>query len=169
MAYGDSSNPQFSDPLLQRFFMSPAEKENIENGKKIVKAFHAEQTSNDSTLNFFKLRNARWIELLLWCKGSQKMSEFLDFMNVSDANKSYVNIDTTPVRIAAQFMGTLVESMSKNKTYPCVSAIDANSLDEKEQLLFDALWRMHEAQTVSDLHQQAGMQLEPANAYVPDD
>jgi predicted amino acid-binding ACT domain protein len=149
--------------------MSTAEKENIENGKKIVKAFHAEQTSNDSTLNFFKLRNARWIELLLWCKGSQKMSEFLDFMNVSDANKSYVNIDTTPTRIAAQFMGTLVESMSKNKTYPCVSAIDNNSLEEKEQRLFDALWRMHEAQTVTDLHQQAGMQLEPANAYVPDD
>jgi predicted amino acid-binding ACT domain protein len=169
MAYGDSSNPQFSDPLLQRFFMSPAEKENIENGKKIVKAFHQEQTSNDSTLNFFKLRNARQIELLLWCKGSQKMSEFLDFMNVSDANKSYVNVDTTPTRIAAQFMGTLVESMSKNKTYPCVSAIDNNSLEEKEQRLFDALWRMHEAQTVTDLHQQAGMQLEPANAYVPDD
>lgn len=169
MAYGDSSNPQFSDPLLQRFFMSPAEKENIENGKKIVKAFHAEQTSNDSTLNFFKLRNARWIELLLWCKGSQKMSEFLDFLNVSDANKSYVNIDTTPTRIAAQFMGTLVESMSKNKTYPCVSAIDQSSMDEKEKRLFDALFRMHEAEIVNDLQQKAGMQLEPANAYVPDD
>ena len=59
------------------------------------------------------------------------MSEFLDFMNVSDANKSYINIDMTPSRIAAQFIGTLVESMSKNRTYPCVSAIDDGSVEEK--------------------------------------
>ncbi len=140
-----------------------------ENGKKITKAFYSEQTSNDSSLNFFKLRNARWIELLLWCKGSQKMSEFLDFMNVSDGNKSYVNIDMTPNRIAAQFVGTLVESMSKNRTYPCVSAIDDGSLTEKEQRLNEALFRMHESQTVNMLQQQAGIQLEPPGAFVPDD
>jgi len=164
-----TSNPQFSDPLLNRFFLSPQERMDKENGKKITKAFYSEQTSNDSSLNFFKLRNARWIELLLWCKGSQKMSEFLDFMNVSDGNKSYVNIDMTPNRIAAQFVGTLVESMSKNRTYPCVSAIDDGSLTEKEQRLNEALFRMHESQTVNMLQQQAGIQLEPPGAFVPDD
>lgn len=164
-----TSNPQFSDPLLNRFFLSPQERMDKENGKKIVVAFHKEQTSNDSSLNFFKLRNARWIELLLWCKGSQKMSEFLDFMNVSDGNKSYVNIDMTPSRIAAQFVGTLVESMSKNRTYPCVSAIDDGSVTEKEQRLYDALFRMHEAQTVNQLQQAAGISLEPPGAFVPDD
>lgn len=163
-----TSNPQFSDPLLNRFFMSPQERMDKETGKKIVVAFHKEQTSNDSSLNFFKLRNARWIELQLWQKGSQKMSEFLDFMNVSDGNKSYVNIDLTPSRIAAQFIGTLVESMSKNRTYPCVSAIDDGSLTEKEQRLTEALFRMHEAPTVNALQQQAGMSLEPPGAYVPD-
>lgn len=140
-----------------------------ENGKKIVVAFHKEQTSNDSSLNFFKLRNARQIENQLWAKGSQKMSEFLDFMNVSDGNKSYVNIDLTPNRIAAQLVGTLVESMSKNRTYPCVSAIDDGSLTEKEQRLNEALFRMHESQTVNMLQQQAGIQLEPPGAFVPDD
>lgn len=164
-----TSNPQFSDPLLNRFFLSPQEKADKENGKKITKAFYSQQTSNDSSLNFFKLRNARWIELLLWCKGSQKMSEFLDFMNVSDANKSYVNIDMTPSRIAAQFIGTLVESMSKNRTYPCVTAIDDGSLTDKEQRMYDALFRMHEAQTVNQLQQAAGIALEPPGAFVPDD
>lgn len=164
-----TSNPQFQDPLLNRFFLSPQERMDKENGKKIVVAFHKEQTSNDSSLNFFKLRNARWIELLLWCKGSQKMSEFLDFMNVSDANKSYVNIDMTPSRVAAQFIGTLVESMSKNRTYPCVTGIDDGSLTEKEQRLYDALFRMHEAQTVNQLQQAAGISLEPPGAFIPDD
>lgn len=165
----NSSNPQFSDPLLQRFFLSPQERADKETGKKIVSAFYKEQTSNDSTLNFFKLRNARWIELQLWAKGSQKMSEFLDFMNVSDANKSYVNIDLTPSRIGQQFVGTLVESMAKNKTYPCVTAIDDGSVSEKEKRLLEALFRMHESETVNMLQQQAGMSMEPPGAFVPDD
>jgi len=164
-----TSNPQFSDPLLNRFFLSPQEKADKETGKKIVTAFYKEQTSNDSSLNYFKLRNARWIEVLLWCKGSQKMSEFLDFMNVSDANKSYVNIDMTPNRIAAQFVGTLVESMSKNRTYPSVSAIDDGSVNEKESRLMEALFRMHESATVAQLQVAAGMSLEPPGAFVPDD
>lgn len=164
-----TSNPQFSDPLLNRFFMSPQERMDKETGKKIVVAFHKEQTSNDASLNFFKLRNARWIELQLWQKGSQKMSEFLDFMNVSDGNKSYVNIDLTPSRIAAQLIGTVIERMAKNLTYPCVTAIDDASMTEKEQRLTEALFRMHEAQTVNALQQKAGISLEPPGAFVPDD
>lgn len=164
-----SPGPPYQDPLLNRFFLSPQERMDKEIGKKIVVAFHKEQTSNDSSLNFFKLRNARWIELQLWRKGSQKMSEFLDFMNVSDANKSYVNIDLTPSRIAAQFTDTLIESMSKNRTYPSVRAIDDGSLTEKEQRLTEALFRMHEAQTVNQLQQAAGINLEAPGAFVPDD
>jgi hypothetical protein len=158
-----------SDPLLNRFFLSPAEKQNKERGKKIVKEFYNRQTSNDASLNYFKLRNSRWCELLLWAKGSQKMAEFLDYMNVSDANKSYVNIDMTQTRVAAQFMGTLVESMSKNKTYPCVTAIDDGSLTEKEQRLQDALFRMHDQDNIDRAQQETGLQLEPPNEYVPDD
>lgn len=157
------------DPLLNRFFLSPAEKQNKERGKKIVKDFYNKQTNNDTSTNFFRLRNARWWELLLWAKGSQKMAEFLDFMNVSDANKAYVNIDMTQVRIAAQFMGTLVESMSKNKTYPCVTAIDDGSENEKEERLFDALYRMHNVKEIDQLQQESGIMLEPPNAYVPND
>lgn len=164
-----SGQPPYSDPLLQRFFLSPTDKQDKEKGKQIVKAFYVQQTNNDSSLNFFKLRNARQIELLQWCKGSQKMAEFLDFLSVSDANKAIVPVDLTQTRIAAQFMGTLIEDMAKNKTYPCVQAIDDGSIDEKEQRLLDALFRMHEAQRMNQLQTAAGMQLEPPNAYVPDD
>lgn len=165
----NQSTPFPSDPLLDRFFLSPAEKQNKERGKKIVKEFYNKQTNNDTSLNYFRLRNARWWELLLWAKGSQKMAEFLDYMNVSDANKAYVNIDMTQTRIAAQFMGTLVESMSKNKTYPCVTAIDDGSVKEKEDRLFEALYRMHNVKDIDQIQQQTGIMLEPPNAYVPDD
>lgn len=158
-----------SDPLVNRFFLSPAEKKNKEKGKLIVKQFYAQQTSNDASTNFFKLRNARWVEILLWMKGSQKMNEFLDYINVSDANKAYVNIDMTQSRLAAQFIGTLVESMAKNKTYPCVNAIDDGSVNEKEERLYDALYRMHNVKEIDQLQQQTGVMLEPPNAYVPDD
>ena len=157
------------DPLLNRFFLSPAEKASKEKGKQIVKEFYNKQTNNDASTNYFKLRNQRWIELLLWAKGNQKMAEFLDYMNVDSANKSYVNIDMTQTRIAAQFMGTIIESMSKNKTYPCVTAIDNGSVREKEDRLYDALYRMHDVENINQAQQAAGMMLEPPNAYVPDD
>lgn len=167
LSYNPNSLP--SDPLLSRFFLSPEEKASKERGKKIMQQFYRIQYSNDSSLNFFRLRSQKWIEILLWMKGSQKMNEFLDYLSVSDANKAWVNIDTTPSRIAAQFIGTLVESMAKNKTYACVNAIDDGSLNEKEQRLYDALFRMHDVETINQTQQAAGIQLEPPNAYVPDD
>jgi len=167
--YNNTSNPQFSDPLLARFFLSPEERKLKEKGKAIVKAFWNIQMNNDSNINFFKLRNARQIELLLWAKGSQKMTEFLDYINISDANKSWVNIDMTQSRIAAQFTGTLIESLSKNKTYPCVTAIDDGSVSEKEDRQFEALYRMHDVENIDQVQQATGLMVEPPNAYVPDD
>jgi hypothetical protein len=158
-----------NDPTIARFFLSPQEKMDKERGRQIVKAFCDTEMTNDSSLSFFKRRNAKWMELLFWAKGSQKMTEFLDYMNVSDANKSYVNIDITQSRIAAQFVGTLVESMAKNRTYPSVSAIDDGSIAEKEKRYLDALFRMHEAGRVNAAQQASGLHLEPPNAYVPDD
>jgi len=75
-----------TNPLINRFFLSPQERNDKEKGKAIVKEFYKQQTSNDN-LSYFKGRNARWIEILLWAKGSQPMKEFLDYMSVSDGNK----------------------------------------------------------------------------------
>lgn len=158
-----------NNPLLTRFFLSPEEKASREAGKRIIKEFYNQQTNNDTSLNFFKQRNARWIELMLWFKGSQPMQEFLGYMSVSDANKAWLNIDMTQSRVAVQFIETLVESMAKNKSYPCVDAIDDGSLTEKEERLFDALFRMYDSETVLAMQQAAGVQMEPPNAYVPDD
>lgn len=163
----DQTNPAFTDPLLNRFFISPQEKLDKEKGKAIVKGFYTRETANDG-LSYFKQRNARWIEILLWAKGSQNMREFLDYMNVSDGNKAYVNMDTTQQRIATQFIGTLVTALSKNKTYPCVKAIDTFSMQEKEERQLEALFRMKEVETINELQQQAGIQLEPDNVYVPE-
>jgi len=157
------------NPLLARFFLTPDQKKDKEKGKLIVKAFYVQQTNNSTSLNFFKMRNARQRELLLWSKGSQPMQEFLDFMSVSDANKSFVNIDMTQSRIAAQFVGTLQESMAKNSTYVCVNAIDHVSVNEKEQRMFDALFRMHEIETIKKVQEEFQIELEHPTAYVPDD
>lgn len=159
-----------NDPLLGRFFLTPEQKANKENGKAIIKEIYTSQTSNRSTnLNFFTARNAKWISLYLWAKGSQPTSEFLDYMSVVDANKSWMNLDMTPSRIAAQFVGTLVESMAKNKTYPCVNAIDDGSVNEKEDRFIDALFRMQKVEQIDGAQQLSGIQLEEMGAFVPDD
>lgn len=163
------SQEPFQNPLLNRFFLSPQERQKKENGKAIVKSFYQQQISDSDNLNFFRARNSRQIEILLWAKGSQNMKEFLNLMDVSDGNKSYLNIDMTQQRLAAQFIGTLVESMAKVKTYTCVNAIDDGSLSEKERRLMEALFRMQEAETIDQMQQAAGVQLEPTGAYVPND
>lgn len=166
----ESTADQLSyNPLLSRFFLTPEQKASKEKGKSIVKTFYSQSTSDATNLNFFKARNARQIQLLLWAKGSQNTTEFLDYMSISDGNKAWINLDLTPTRIAPQFVGTLVESMAKNKTYPCVKAIDDGSISEKEQRMMDALYRMKEVATINDMQQQAGIQLEPSDVYVPDD
>lgn len=157
------------NPLLQRFFLTPEEKKKKEAGKKIIQAFYKLQNSDATNLNYYAGRKVRQEMLLLWSKGSQNMKEFLDYMNVADGNKSYVNMDMTPQRIAAWFVGVLVESMSKNKSYPSVEAVDNGSKTEKENRMFEALFRMKEAETVNAMQMEAGFQLEPEGAYVPDD
>ncbi len=160
---------RLNDPLVNVYFQTDAEKKALETGLKIAQTFYRKQTGDESSLNFFRGRNARWIELMLWRKGSQNMKEFLDYMNVSDANKAYVKMDMTQQRIAPQFVGTLIESMAKNTLYPCVTAIDDGSMSAKQQRMFDALFRMHDQETIADLSQQAGIAMEPQNAYVPHD
>lgn len=164
-------NPELpsSDILTNRFFLTPDEKKKKETGRNILKAFWTSQTSSDSNINSFRGRNIKWIELLLWAKGSQAVQEFLGFMSVSDANKAYTNIDMTQSRVGVKFVGTLVESMAKNRTYDCVTCTDDGSLDEKSERLFEALYRMHDVQTIAQMQQQAGIQLEPTRAFVPDD
>lgn len=161
--------PTANDALINRFFLSPQEKLKKDNGKKIMQQFYRQQTSSNDSLNYFRGRNARWISLLMWAKGSQNQQEFLDYTNVVDGNKAWVNIDMTQQRIAPKFIGTLVESMAKTKTYSSVDAIDDYSMTEKQERMFEAIFRMNEIETIAQLQQESGVQLEPTNAYVPDD
>lgn len=161
--------PTANDALINRFFLSPQEKLKKDNGKKIMQQFYRQQTSSNDSLNCFRGRNARWISLLMWAKGSQNQQEFLDYTNVVDGNKAWVNIDMTQQRIAPKFIGTLVESMAKTKTYSAVDAIDDYSMTEKQERMFEAIFRMNEIETIAQLQQESGVQLEPTNAYVPDD
>ena len=166
---GSSKLPTANDSLINRFFLSPQEKMKKENGKKIIQQFYRQQTASNDALNYFRGRNSRWIQLLMWAKGSQNMQEFIDYSNVSDGNKAWSNIDPTQQRIAPKFVGTLVESMAKTLNYTSVNAIDDYSMKEKEDRFFEALYRMHEVETINELQQQSGVQLEPVDAFIPDD
>lgn len=163
-----SSTPPFNDILKQIVFESPEEIAKKETGKKISEKIYSDQTGQTNNLNFFAARAVRWAEVEKWSLGKQDMTQFLPYMNVSDANKAYVQMDMTPTMVGPQFVGTLVESMAKNEEYPCVSAIDQDSIDEKEQRQLDALFRMREVEAIDELQQVSGIQLEPTNAYVPD-
>lgn len=157
----------FRDPLLQINFDDPQKKKDKEYGKTILSRIYREQ-NNTSSVMFFGGRNIRWMENWQWAMGRQNMKEFQDFVS-TDGNKAYTNVDMTQNMTGPQFVGTLVNSMSQNEEYPCVTAIDDGSVSEKLQRKLDALFRMREAATIDELQQIAGIQLEPADAFVPND
>lgn len=164
-----SQMPPFDDVLKQINFDDPQAIKDKSTGKRLAERIYSDQTTNTASLNFFTARAAKFLTLDQWAKGTQDMTQFLDFFNVSDGNKAYVKIDMTPVMIGPQFVGTLVESMTKNDEYACVKAVDDDSIDEKEDRKLEALYRMHEVGTIDKLQQESGVMLEPPNAYVPDD
>lgn len=167
--YGSNQQPDFTDVLKQLHFEDPAKLAEKSTGEKIAKRIYSMQTGQPNSLNFFTGRSAHWDMLDKWSLGKQDMSEFLPYMNIVDANKAYAKIDMTPIMLGAQFVGTKIESIAKNEEYPCVTAIDEDSLDEKENRKFEALFRMHEIETIAAMQEQSGIQLEPSGAYVPDD
>jgi hypothetical protein len=163
------SNPdkqEFTDPLQAINFASPDDILKNETGLKIAKRIYSAQ-SVESDLNFFKARADRWNELIKWALGKQDYKEFLSFLNISDASKAYANIDMSRIMVGPQFVMTLVESMTKNDEYPCVTAVDDGSMTEKEKRKMEALFRMNNAQEINQMEEAAGMMFEPPNAYVP--
>jgi len=164
-----SDQPPFTDILKEVNFLDPTKIATTEVGKKISQKLYSDQTSSETNLNFFRARAVKWVNILKWATGIQEYQEFLDFFNISDGNKAYVKIDLSRIMLGPMFVGTLVESMSKNEEYPCVTAIDDDSTDEKQKRMEDALFRMHEAERVNAAQQASGLHLEPPDAFVPDD
>jgi len=164
----NQANPPFENILKQIYFDNPQTVAKKETGKKIAEEIYKLQWSNNTDRNFFAGRAAHQAEIEKWSLGKQDMMQFLSYMGVDDATKSEANIDMTPIMIGAQFSGTLVESISKNVEYPIVKAVDNDSVDEKIERQLDALFRMKEVATITELQNLSGIQLEPTNAYVPD-
>ncbi len=166
MADNSPTNEQLGNPLLQITFDDPEKKQDKEYGRNILSTIYKEQ--NQTNQFYFGGRNIQWLENWTWAIGRQNMKEFADYVS-TDGNKAFTNVDMTPNRLGPQFVETLVNSMAQNEEYACVTAIDDGSISEKEQRKLDALFRMNETDTIDKLQQQSGVQLEPSNAYVPDD
>lgn len=170
-ATSSGNNTPFNDILLGINFASTEEIKKMSTGQMLAERIYGYETMNADNVNFFRARAAKWTTLEQWAMGTQDMSQFMDYFNVSNelGNKAYFKMDMTPVMIGPQFVGTLVESMSKNEEYPCVSAVDDDSLSEKEQRYQDALYRMQDQENIQALQEAGGVQLEDPDAYVPQD
>lgn len=164
-----TGRPEFSDIMLSVHFDSQEEVGKKETGLKLARRIFSTQSGSENDMNFFKARSKQWRHLRDWATGKQSNKEFLNYLGVVDATKSYVNIDTSPILVGAQFVSTLVTSISKNEEYPCVTAVDDGSMTAKEQHMMEAFYRMHDAQQINQAEEAAGMMFEPPNPHVPED
>lgn len=156
------------DILVRVHFEDPQQVAKTETGRQIAKQIFSKQYQGGNSQNFFLGRAAHQRSLELWSLGKQDVAEFLPMMGVSDATKAEVPIDITPSMVASFFTETLVEFLSKNEEYPIVKAIDDSSNEEKIDRYYEALHRMNNIEDIAAMQNEAGIQLEPTNAYVPD-
>lgn len=165
----NSSNfvQSFGDILLSRSFDDPQQKSDYKYGQKLLTRIFREQ-SNDMVGFYFGQRNILWLENYRWATGIQSMKEFIDYVS-TDGNKAYTNVDLTPNRVGVKLVDVLINSMSQNEEYPCVTAIDDGSISEKQTRKNEALFRMRHVQQINQMQQSAGLQFEPEDVYVPDD
>ena len=167
MAEQTPYNPSaFGDALLAANFIDPERKKDKDYGRKLLAEIYRQQ--NGAGPEFFRGRNIQWGENGSWASGRVNMNEFVDFVS-TEGNKAYTPVDLTPPGLGPQFVGTLVDSMSQNEEYPCVTAIDDGSVNEKLNRKLEALYRMKQVETINEFQQSSGVQLEPEDAYVPDD
>lgn len=165
---GNFNVQDIHDILVRVHFEDPQKVAKSETGRQIAKQIFSKQYNGSGSKNFFAGRTAHQRTLELWSLGKQDVTEFLPLMGVSDATKAEVPIDTTPSMVASFFTETLVEYLSKNEEYPIVKAIDDSSNEEKINRYYEAIYRMNNVETIDDVQQKSGIQLEPTNAYVPD-
>jgi hypothetical protein len=158
---------EFGDILLQNQYNSPEKKKDKAYGRELLTRIFKEQ-NNQSSSFYFAGRNRRWVELWSWAYGRQNMNEFADYVS-TEGNKAWTPVDMTPNRVGVQMVETLINSMSQNEEYPCVTAIDKASQEERERMKYEALFRMSQIEKIKALQDVSGMQLEPDNVFVPDD
>lgn len=155
----------FADILLSRSFDDPAKIKQYSYGQELLSRIYKQQSVQDN-LSYYGGRIARWRENRLWAKGRQNMKEFVDFTGIG-GNSAYVNIDYKEQMKGNELYETLITFLSSNDEYPCVSAIDDNSVEEKTKAKQDALLRMMYQQQNAEMQGVTGLQLQDPNAYIP--
>lgn len=165
---GTKNVQDISDILVKVHYEDPQEVAKKETGRQIAKKIYEQQWTVSGNKNFFSARAAHQRNIELWSYGKQDMLQFMPLMGVSDATKAEVPIDTTPSMVGAFFADTLTEHLSKNTERPVVKAIDDISEEEKLNRYLEAIFRMENVDFISEMQNKYGVQLEPANVYVPD-
>lgn len=100
--------------------------------------------------------------------GKQPMSEYKDIID-TEGQLSVINLQYTPNPIAIPFLNRLKDRyMQRVEKISCVS-IDPFTQSKKEKAKNEALFKMKNKETIMELQQQAGIQLEEFKDTDPED
>lgn len=152
--------------LLQLHIDAPNKKLDKSYGVTIAKALQSNVLSARDS--FFQKRFDLWRICRQFAKGEQNMQEYKDYLRIQ-GNQAYVNLDWKAPKIAPKFIEVMLGGFMSLRERPTVTAIDDISLDRKEIEKLDAKYRMENRETIAQMEQMAGVQLEDKSAFTPED
>lgn len=153
------------DSLLNLHTDKPSKKRNKDYGIRVMKGiFASAETSSDG---FYGKRYRQWKANRDFSMGTNSMKEFMDILRV-EGNQTYINLDWNTIKIAPKFVEILLGQYMSRREKAHVKATDNLSTDIKEMEKQEALFRMQNKETIQELEQQIGHQIE-SQKFTPED
>ena len=153
------------DSLLNLHTEKTSKKRTKAYGLKVMQGiFNSAETSADS---FFGKRYRQWRANREFSTGTNSMREFMDILRV-EGNQTYINLNWDTIKIAPKFVEILLGQFMARREKPNVKATDDLSSNIKEMEKQEAMFRMKNKETIQELEEQMGHQIE-SQKFMPED
>lgn len=142
--------------------LSPSSEKNKEEfGVRVAKAVLGASASH------IESRNKKFAKLRMFAAGEQPVEPYLNQLS-SDGKTVWQNIRYKPRAIVHNFEELVVNGYMETREFPKVTAMSKHIADRRERRKQEAQYRMENQELISSLSEEAGIQLEDPNAFVPE-
>jgi hypothetical protein len=142
------------------------EKKTKAYGLQVGKSIYSTAMLGGSGTSYYASRNIKFQESRVFANGKQPFQTYLDLLGVNGKN-SFINLDYHPRPIAPKFRDILVNSIMERLERVECTGLSLNLKQRKQDKKNDAAFRMKEGEFIKGLQQEAGVEFEDPNAFVP--
>lgn len=151
-------------------FPSPIAPDEVKKTKKyglqVGKSIYNTAMIGGSGSSYYSTRNINFQTSRMFANGKQPFQTYLDLLGI-DGKNSFINLDYHPRPVAPKFRDILVNSIMERVERVECTGLSLAMKKRKEDKKNDAAFRMKEGEFIKEIQDEAGIELEDPNAFVP--